>query len=258
MNLCTNAAYAMEEGGILGVTLEDISFEKDKRIQGRELKSGDYIKLSVADTGSGISPEVIGTIFEPYYTTKTPGEGTGLGLALVHSIVESYGGKVEVESELGKGSVFSIYIPVTRKYITYPAYEEKELPTGSESILFVDDEVSIVKVGRQIIQQLGYSVTVSTNSNEALELFRQNPDSFDLVITDMTMPHMTGDRLAIEIMKIRPDIPVILCTGYSKKISHDFKQSGIKELAYKPFVKAELAKTIRKVLDEAGNIACKN
>lgn len=251
MNLCTNAAYAMEEGGVLGVSLEDISFKKYKRIQGQELKPGDYIKLSISDTGSGISPEVIGSIFEPYYTTKTPGEGTGLGLALVHSIVESYGGKIEVESELGKGSVFRIYIPVTRKYITSPVYEEGELPTGSENILFVDDEDSIVKSGSKIIKQLGYSVTACLSSNEALELFRLTPDSFDLVITDMTMPHMTGDRLAVEIMKIRPDIPVILCTGYSKKLSRDIKQSGIKELVYKPFIKTDLAKTVRKILDEA-------
>jgi PAS domain S-box-containing protein len=252
MNLCTNAAYAMEEeGGILEVGLEDIGFDKPETIREQELKSGDYIRLSVSDTGTGISPEIIESIFEPYFTTKTVGEGTGLGLALVNSIVESYGGKVEVKSELGKGSVFSIYVPITKEYKTYPPYEKEDLPTGSEKILFVDDEATIAKAGTQIIQHLGYTVTTRTSSGEALELFKQNPYDFDMVITDTTMPNITGDKLAVELMRIRPDIPVILCTGYSKKIYDEItKKIGIKEIIFKPFVKADLAKAIRRVLDE--------
>ncbi|MBN2420036.1 MAG: response regulator [Deltaproteobacteria bacterium] len=252
MNLCTNAAYAMEEeGGILEIGLEDIRFDRPKFIRGQFIKPGEYIVLKVSDTGAGISLDVIGSIFEPYYTTKTPGEGTGLGLALVHSIVDSYGGKVDVESTLGKGSVFSIYIPTTNKIKAYLPYKKEDLPTGSEKILFVDDEDSIAKVGSQIINQLGYSVTIQTSSNQALELFKQNPYNYDLVITDTTMPQMTGDKFAIELMKIRPDIPVILCTGYSKKISEEnMRQIGVKGLLYKPFIKADLAKILRKVLDE--------
>ena len=253
MNLCTNAAYAMEEeGGTLEVVLQDIRFDRYKFIRGHEIKPGEYIILRVSDTGSGISPDVIGAIFEPYYTTKTPGEGTGLGLALVHSIVDSYGGKVDVESDLGKGTVFSIYIPTTNKIKTYRPYQKEELPTGTEKIMFIDDEASIAKVGSQIIKQLGYTVTIQTSSSEALELFRQNPHDFDLVITDTTMPNITGDKLAVEFMRIRPDIPVILCTGFSKKISEEtIKQIGVKELVYKPFIKTDLAKAVRRVLDGA-------
>ena len=251
MNLCTNAVYAMEdEGGLLEVSMGDVRFDKFKSIRGQNLKPGDYIKLSVSDTGKGIPSEVVDLIFEPYFTTKTPGEGTGLGLALVHSIVESYGGKVEVKSESGKGTSFTIYIPISNKYKIHDSYEREDLPTGSEKILFVDDEDSIARAGSQILTRLGYTVTVETSSNEALKLFKQTPNDFDVVITDTTMPEMTGDKLATELMRIRPDIPVILCTGYSKKISSEItKEIGIKELVYKPFVKSELAKTVRRVLD---------
>ena len=253
MNLCTNAAHAMEEkGGILEIGLEDIRIDSYDKPPGLGLRSGDYLKLSISDTGSGIPPDVIGSIFEPYYTTKEPGEGTGMGLALVHGIVESYGGRIEVKTEVGKGSVFSIYLPVTGKDEHQHLYEPEALPTGEERILFVDDEAPIAKMGGQILEKLGYAVSIRVSSVEALELFRSKPNDFDLVITDMTMPNMTGDQLVAELMAIRPDIPVILCTGYSKKISDkSAAEIGIKAFAYKPIVKADLAKTIRKVLDEA-------
>lgn len=253
MNLCTNAAHAMEdEGGILEMVVREISVDRLINWKNPELKPGPYIEIVVSDTGSGIEPGTIEKIFEPYFTTKKPGEGTGMGLALVHGIVESYGGKIQVKSILGKGTTFTLYLPITKKRDEKSLYEIESLPSGTENILFVDDEISITKMGSRTLGQLGYCVTAKTSSEEALKLFRSNPKNFDLLITDMTMPNMTGDKLAIELMKIRSDIPVILCTGYSKKMSEETASKiGIKALAYKPIVKADLAKTVRKVLDEA-------
>jgi PAS domain S-box-containing protein len=253
MNLCTNSAQSMEDvGGILKVDLIDVEHSIKTPLPLPELKSGDYIKLTVSDTGPGISPDIIDSVFEPYFTTKGVGEGTGMGLALAHGIVESYGGKITVDSELGKGTVFLIYLPITKKRENYRPNEKEELPSGTEKILFVDDELPIAKMGSQILERLGYQVTVRTSSDEALELFRSKPGDFDLVISDMTMPNMTGDELAMELIAFRPNIPVILCTGYSKKISEETAfEIGIKAFAYKPLVKSDLAKTIRKVLDES-------
>jgi PAS domain S-box-containing protein len=253
MNLCTNAAQAVEDaGGVLEVVLIDVELNNQSRLPLPDLKPDNYLKITVSDTGPGISPDIIGSIFEPYFTTKGVGKGTGMGLALTHGIVESYGGKITVDSELGKGTVFSIYLPATTKHEDRLPYEKEKLPSGIESILFVDDELPIANIGCQLLEQLGYHVTVRTSSVEALELFRSKPNEFDLVITDMTMPNMTGDQLAAELMKIRPDILVILCSGYSKNISDEIaKEIGIKAFAYKPIVKADLAKTVRNVLDEA-------
>jgi signal transduction histidine kinase/CheY-like chemotaxis protein len=252
MNLCTNAAQAMEDtGGILEVGLVDVELDDNSPLIQSGLKPGHYLKATVSDTGPGIAPDIIDSIFEPYFTTKGIGEGTGMGLAMVHGIVEGYGGKITVETELGEGSVFSIYLPITKKRY-YRPYEEKDLPLGTERILLVDDELPIAKMGSQILERLGYQVSVRTSSVEALELFRSRPNDFDLIITDMTMPNMTGDVLAMELIALRSDMPVILCTGYSKKISDEKAlQIGIKAFAYKPMVKADLAKTVRKVLDEA-------
>ena len=252
MNLFTNAAHTMEdEGGILNVSLKDIVIEKGFESEKLGLTYGNFIKISVADTGAGIAPDIIDSIFEPYFTTKNPGEGTGMGLAMAYGIVESYGGKITVDSTLGEGTTFTVYLPVTRKRKILQQYEPEQLPTGIERILFVDDEAPIAKMGSQGLKRLGYEVTIRTSSIEALELFRSRPDDFDLIITDMTMPNMTGDKLSIELMKIRADIPVILCTGYSKKISDETASDiGIKAFVYKPTVKADLAKTVRKVLDE--------
>jgi len=253
MNLCTNAFQAMEEnGGVLNIGLTDVRLDADFTKQYEDFNPGDYLKLSVSDTGSGISPEIMSSIFEPYFTTKATGDGTGVGLATVNGIVKKYGGEIIVESEIEKGSTFSVYLPVTRKHQEHRPYQPKEIPAGTERILFVDDEVPIAKMGGLLLESLGYTASIRTSSIEALELFRTKPNDFDLVITDMTMPNMTGDRLAIELMKIRPDIPVILCTGYNKKISDESaSEMGIKAFVYKPIVKADLAKTVRKVLDEA-------
>ena len=253
MNLCSNAAQAMEDaGGILEVVLTDVEHNDQSPLPISDLKPGNYIKLAVSDNGPGISPDIIGSIFEPYFTTKGVGKGTGMGLALTHGIIESYGGKITVDSELGKETVFSIYLPITKKRVDHRPYEKEKPPAGIESILFVDDELAIANMGRQLLERLGYRVTARTSSVEALELFRSKPNDFDLVITDMTMPNMTGDQLAVELMKMRSDIPVILCTGYSNKISEEIaKEIGIKAFAYKPIVNPDLAETIRKVLDEA-------
>jgi signal transduction histidine kinase/ActR/RegA family two-component response regulator len=250
MNLCTNAAQAMEDrGGILEVTLNDVAMDNDSSMEAKSLKPGNYLELTISDTGAGIDPEIIDKIFEPYFTTKEQGQGTGMGLAMVHGIVENYGGKVTVNSTPGQGTLFAVYLPVIRQQKEQRTYEPEVLPTGTERILFVDDEAPLAKMGSQILERLGYSVTTRISSMEALEMFRAEPDDFDLVISDVTMPDMTGDELAIEMMKIRPDIPVILCTGYSKKISDESAAHiGIKAFAYKPIVKADLAKTIRKVL----------
>ncbi len=250
MNLCTNAAHAMEDsGGVLTVSMKDLSFDKENSPIG--MKAGDYVEIKVSDTGSGIAPEIIDSIFEPYFTTKEPGEGTGMGLAIVRGVIESYDGKISVASQLPKGTTFTTYLPITKKR-DHKAYVPEQLPTGTEHILFVDDEHPIAKMGRRTFESLGYSVTTRTSSEEALELFKAKPNDFDLVVTDMTMPNMTGDQLAIELMKIRNDIPVILCTGFSKRISDDsIADIGIRAFAYKPIVKADLAKTVRKVLDNA-------
>jgi len=253
MNLCTNAAHAMEEkGGFLEISATDVEIDMTGTIP--ELKSGEYIKIQVTDTGIGIPPDNIESIFEPYFTTKKMGEGTGMGLAVVHGIVESYGGKIMVNNRLTKGTCFSVYLPITKKRKTHSSSKETNLPMGSERILFVDDEDAIAKMGSRFLKRLGYSVATRTSSIEALELFRSKPQEFDLVITDMTMPKMTGDKLATELMKIRPGLPVVLCTGYSKTISEESAvEIGIKSFAYKPLVQTDLAMTVRKILDETSN-----
>ncbi len=253
MNLFTNAAHAMQDaGGVLEVSLKDVDRDKVRSPNDLGLRPGGYVEIRVSDTGVGIGPEAMGRIFDPYFTTKGPGEGSGMGLAIAHGIVESYGGKIKVQSRLGKGTTFTLYLPVTRKRTALGSHASEALPSGTERILFVDDEDYIVKLGSQILERLGYAVTTRTSSLEALELFRAKPDAFDLVITDMSMPNMTGDQLSSELLKMRPHIPIILCTGYSQKISEEAAlEIGIRAFAYKPMVKAELAKTVRRVLDEA-------
>ncbi|MFO7558211.1 MAG: PAS domain S-box protein [Desulfobacterales bacterium] len=251
MNLCTNAGYAMrEQGGTLELRLTQQEVDDDSADKPTGLRPGEYIRLSVSDTGQGIAPEVLNKVFDPYFTTKSRGEGTGLGLSMVHGIVETYGGVVSVYSELKKGTIFHVYLPVIQEDIKSETFKLKQSPGGDERILFVDDETPIVKAGKRILEELGYRVETKTSPTEALELFRTHPDQFDLVITDMTMPGMTGDRLSQEVMNIRPDIPVILCTGFSEKITKknakDF--AGVKAFLMKPFSKDELAFAIRKVI----------
>ena len=254
MNLCTNAAHAMRaKGGRLNIDLSDVVLGGSFLEQHPDLSPGVYIKLRVIDTGHGMQKAILDRIFDPFYTTKERGEGTGMGLAVVLGIVKSHGGTITVESEEGKGSTFNVFLPVILREIDHKVRTNEPIPTGTERILFIDDEKSLVDLGQQILERLGYKVTIRTSSVEALELFIEQPDKFDLIITDMTMPNMTGDDLAGELMNIRADIPVILCTGYSERISkeraHDL---GIKEFILKPIVMRELAKTVRSVLDKNG------
>ncbi len=253
MNLCTNAAHAMEQkGGVLEVSLSRMDMEGASAASAG-IGSGPYVRLRVSDTGHGMPQEILRRIFEPYFTTKEPGKGTGLGLAVVHGIVKSYGGGVTVWSEVGRGSVFDIYLPrIDTVDLSARGYQTESLPLGfRERVLFVDDEEAIVEVGRESLTYLGYEVTARTSSIEALELFREKPDRFDLVITDMTMPNMTGDRLAQELLRIRPGIPIILCTGFSELITEDrAREIGVREFAMKPLVMKDLAKTIRRALGE--------
>jgi PAS domain S-box-containing protein len=251
INLCTNAAHAMEnDGGILDVTLENTEIDEDAASQYSELNPGPHVHLRVNDTGNGINPEIVDRVFDPYFTTKDVGKGTGMGLAVVHGIVKSHHGSISVESEPGKGTTFKILFPSVEKKAGDEPKEAQELPTGNERILFVDDEESMVNLNQQRLERLGYRVIGKTDPSEALEFFSTNPDQIDLIISDMTMPHMTGDKLAQEILDIRPDMPIILCTGYSEKMSEDRAQEiGIRKYVEKPIEKETLARSVREVLD---------
>ncbi|MBW2643304.1 MAG: PAS domain S-box protein [Deltaproteobacteria bacterium] len=249
MNLCTNASHAVETGGTIEVGIENIVLDEDSAVLYPDLIPGNYVKVTVSDTGQGIAPEATDRIFDPYFTTKEVGKGTGMGLSVVHGIVKSHGGAIIVESELGKGTTFSVFFPVIEKQVDSEIEIDEKLPTGNERILFVDDEESMVYVGRYRLERLGYQVEAQTSPVQALKLFQANPDQFDLLITDMAMPRMTGDMLVKEILKIRPDIPTILCTGFSEKIDEErSKKLGISAYIVKPFDRRDLAKLVRKVL----------
>ncbi|MBF0449426.1 MAG: PAS domain S-box protein [Candidatus Magnetomorum sp.] len=250
MNLCTNAAQSMDEnGGILEVELISAQLSTDDIVNEPNLKPGHYAQLTVKDSGIGIDQKYLDRIFDPYFTTKEVGKGSGMGLAVVIGIVKSHDGMISVDSKLGKGTTFNVCFPIIEEQIHNKIEDTAPLPTGKEKILVVDDEESIVNMTKQRVERLGYQVTAKTSSIEALELFRSQPDGFDLVITDQTMPELTGEKLAKKLMEIRTDIPIIICTGYSSKM--DAKKAdfvGISAFIMKPVDKRELAKTIRQVL----------
>lgn len=251
LNLCTNAVHAMPDGGILEVALKNMELDEAMAARYADLKPGLYVNLIVNDTGHGIPEEEMDRIFDPYFTTKEVGKGTGMGLAFVHGIVKSHEGWLSVESEPGKGTIFSIFFQAVEKEAVIETETAEEVPTGNERILFVDDMESMVFIGQNRLEKLGYRVETRMNPVEALELFRADPHRFDLVITDMAMPRMTGDRLVKEMLKIRPDLPTILCTGFSEKIDEiKAKEIGICEYIEKPLTMIDLAKAVRKVLDE--------
>ena len=250
LNLCTNAAQAMrEKGGVLEVGLQKIEVTPQTAILQKDLGPGPYVTLTVGDTGSGISPGILDRIFDPFFTTKQRGEGTGLGLSVVYGIVKRCGGIITVQSEIGGGSVFTVYLPAVSHELESEADSFEPDASGYERILFVDDEDTLVKMAQESLNELGYQVVTTTSSEKALELFRYRPYSFDLVITDMTMPGMTGASLAVELMKIRPDLPVILCTGFSELITEEQARSmGIREFILKPVSFREIARHIRRIL----------
>jgi PAS domain S-box-containing protein len=252
MNLITNAFHAVEAGsGTISVALWEIDFLPDDD-PGIQLPQGRYAVLSVTDTGTGIDPAIMNKIFDPYFTTKKDGRGTGLGLATTYAIVKTHGGDIQVKSEPGKGSEFHVYLPVIEKTASVDApRQEAPLPTGTEHVLLMDDEAGIIHLERQALERLGYRVTCFTDSEEALAAFQSDPAGFDLVMTDMHMPHLTGLQVAGEMIAVRPDIPIILCTGFSSRINRESAEAkGIKEFLMKPLGMAQMARTVRKVLDD--------
>ncbi len=250
MNLCTNASHAIGNAGVIRLSVRDLPHDEIQQLLPSKQKDGDFLEIIVQDNGSGIASDKIDSIFDPYFTTKSVGEGTGMGLAVVHGIIDSFKGIVRVNSTVGEGTTFSIYLPVTDKDNTPDKYVSENLPTGTENILFVDDEMHITKLAQRILIKLGYNVIASNKSPEALELFQANPEDIDLVVTDLTMPIMNGEVLANKIRAIRADIPIIICTGYTKKITDEqaLKQN-VNKIVNKPIKKNQLAKIIRNVLD---------
>ncbi|KGM43803.1 hypothetical protein JY97_04875 [Alkalispirochaeta odontotermitis] len=253
MNLCTNAYQAMlETGGTLKINLSEILMAGDAAAKAR-IPAGSYGKLIVSDTGMGIPPADIERIFDPYFTTKEKGKGTGLGLAAVHGIVNSHGGAILVESKVGQGTRFNVYLPLASKQRVMQEQAESRIVGGHEKILLVDDENNTLEVEKEMLKKLGYIVAARNSAADALALFAGQSDQFDLVITDMTMPKMTGDKLTGELRKIRPDIPVILCTGYSELIFKEKAESlGIRGFMMKPVTMQQLSVMIRSVLDNTG------
>jgi len=250
MNLTTNAYHAMEEtGGELKVSLKQINLET-LDLMDPKMEPGAYACLIVADTGVGMDKNVTDKIFDPFFTTKAIGKGTGMGLSVVHGIVTIMGGAIQVYSEQGKGTEFHVYFPVEKNSLKKQTTHSKiQIQGGTEQILIVDDEEEILAMEKKMLERLGYQVTSLTDSMEALEIFRASPHRFDLIITDMAMPNMAGDKLSAELTKIRSDIPVLLCTGFSKTMSEEQAISqGIKGFLFKPIVMKELAQKIREVL----------
>jgi PAS domain S-box-containing protein len=252
MNLGTNAYYAMREnGGVLDVKLTMVEVDAELASGHSNLKEGKYVQLTVSDTGHGMDSVTMERIFEPFFTTKDIGEGTGLGLSVVHGIVVSHGGEITVESKLGKGTTFKVYWPQADSDVEQMVSTDEPIPKGNEHILFIDDEEEIAFMGKRMLERLGYKVTVKTNSLEVLKTFQAHPDKFDLVITDQTMPNMTGLQLAEKLLHFRSDIPIILITGFSEKVTLETaKKMGISEYIMKPIVARDLGKIIRQVLDK--------
>ena len=251
INLCTNAYHSMEDkGGTLSVSLVNVHLDAESLIPYPDLKPGDYVKLTISDTGHGMGKTVQERIFEPFFTTKEVGKGTGMGLSMIHGIVASHNGYITVYSELGKGSTFNIYLPLIEMHgMKTKATPTESIQMGDEHILVVDDEEVNISILRKMLEKLGYQVTVRNSSLDALKAFQSQPDKFDLVLTDMAMPNMSGDILAKELIKIKPDIPIIILSGFSETISKEkAKSMGIREYIMKPVIMKDLADALRKAL----------
>jgi len=252
MNLGTNAGYAMRQnGGILAVEVLPVEIEEfDKKSKNLMLAPGPYLLLKVCDNGCGMERSMLDKIFDPYFTTKPLGKGTGMGLAVVHGIVKNHEGLISVYSEPGKGTSFSIYLPRFQGERIKPQQEESDgIPMGTERILLIDDEALVARMQARLLESLGYTVREETDPLQALTLFASAPESYDLVFTDMTMPKMNGASLTEEILKIRPDIPVILCTGFSELVNEAKARAlGVKAFAMKPLIRKSIAEIVRKAL----------
>lgn len=250
MNLCTNASHAMrEKGGVLSVSLNTVDLPPDSIGRYPELEPGEYLSLTISDTGHGMDSITKERIFDPFFTTKERGEGTGLGLAVVYGIIKELKGTIRVESEINRWTDFTILLPRIRSTPKKDSFEARPIPGGSEVMLIIDDEEDLLTAQGKIFERLGYKVETNSSSISALEAFRKNPDAYDIVITDQTMPKMTGSTLAKELMSIKPDIPIILCTGFSDIVSEeDAKAIGIKEFVMKPIVVREIAEKVRAIL----------
>jgi nitrogen-specific signal transduction histidine kinase/ActR/RegA family two-component response regulator len=254
MNLCTNAAQAMKEkqNGVLTVKLEPVTLlspcEKNQTV----LPSGSYLKLEVADTGNGMPSHVMERIFEPFFTTKPKGQGTGMGLSVVHGIVKKHGGDIQVQTTPGEGSIFQVFFPVAQQG-GQPAVEKKnpeKLPRGTEHILVVDDDIMLLDVTKRGLNSLGYHVTIETSSLEAIRKFKAHPDEYDLVITDMSMPEMAGDQMSLVMRDLRSDIPMIMCTGFSAQMTeHIAQKKGFEAFLMTPVQLGDLARVVRRILD---------
>ncbi|WP_299977251.1 ATP-binding protein, partial [Desulfobacula sp.] len=251
MNLATNAYHAMEDtGGELKASIKEVELGEQDVIT-PDMIPGNYACLTVSDTGTGMDKDVTEKIFDPFFTTKEIGKGTGMGLSVVHGIVKSMDGAIQVYSKPGEGTKFHVYLPVEKSSFEKQNIQTKEpVQGGIDKILLVDDEDAIITMEKRVLERLGYQVTSRTGSLEALEAFRANPDKFDVVITDLAMPNMPGDKLSAELIKIRPDIPILLCSGFSETMSEEKAASlGIKGFILKPIVMKDLAQKIREVLD---------
>jgi CheY-like chemotaxis protein len=253
MNLCTNAYYSLEnEVGEIHIHLRPVLVDHAMASEYPNLREGAYALLTVRDTGTGMDALTMSRIFEPFFTTKEQGKGTGMGLAVVHGIVQSCGGAIGVESSPGSGSTFKVFFPLGEAAAHNARADSLQLPHGTERILLVDDEPSLVDLGEKVLRSLGYDVFATVSAREAFEVFKANPDSFALIITDQTMPEMSGDLLAKEAMSVRPGIPVIICTGHSSMLDEEKARAiGIRALLMKPFDIKRLARSVRKAIDES-------
>jgi len=251
MNMCANAGYAMQDGGgRISIILIPVEVDEKWAESQLGLRAGSYILLSVSDTGVGMSKEIMDRIFEPFFTTKPEGEGSGMGLATAHGIVKAHKGLITVESQPGEGATFNLFFPRIESQALQENKQELSIPKGDERILLVDDEEVLAKMGKKILERIGYHVQAVTRSSKALEMFQDSPDAFDLLLTDQTMPGMDGATLIVEIKKIKPDLPAIICTGLNRSVSPELaKEIGIQEFIAKPYTAQSLAESVRRALD---------
>ncbi len=256
MNLCTNANHAMmKTGGVLDVKLDAVKIDQKAADKIPNLKKGEYIRLTISDTGHGMDIKTKERIFEPFFTRKEVGSGSGLGLSVVHGIVNNYGGAILVESSPGKGTTFMIYLPKYGADLLESDKSDKKPLKGVEHILFVDDEPEITFMGKKMLENLGYKVSIASDSTSALEEFGNNPGKFSLLVTDQNMPNMRGTDIALKMREIQPDLKVIIITGYSEHLSEEMLfQNGISEVILKPMILDDFSKIIRRVLDNCNFI----